>query len=339
VKARTLLPLGTDFRPFPMLSLDEQGRFADPKSGKAIPTNGVRRFLQHKLRIDPDVTDIFVWVHGWRTASMAAQRPAKRLFNAIEARYMAQPERYNRIRRFKGMYIAISWPSQSLPTPWGYGRIRNRAHNMTENGYAEYFLASLLGYLDEKRRQKGNPPGVLQTRGGQYLHCVGHSFGGRFLAQAIAAAANPSPPTLPLLPKNQKFQFTIDNLLVFQMAAPPRVFDGRLSVLQDDAPLQGPICLTFAKGDRANCFWHWMAERQPGIGCGGAMAAAEKIKYSTLRACDEDYTAAELSRPIVNIDSSRLYRKGALLLPQGSHSDFWYEESIHLLLTLVNYAR
>lgn len=69
---------------------------------------------------------------------------------------------------------------------------------MTEMGYAEFFLASLLGYLHGERRQPQRGPDILRVEGGQYLHCVGHSFGGRFLGEAIAAAATPSAPTLAL---------------------------------------------------------------------------------------------------------------------------------------------
>ncbi len=47
----------------------------------------------------------------------------------------------------------------------------------------------------------------------------------------------------------------------------------------------------------------------------------------------------ELAHPIVNIDAGWAYRKSPLLAPQGAHSDFFYEESIHLLLTLAGSAR
>ena len=210
---------------------------------------------------------------------------------------------------------------------------------MTTKGYAEYSLAELLGYLDDQREAPSPATGTLQTAAGQYLHCVGHSFGGRFLAEAISAAATPSPRTLALLPPNEKFEFTVDNFLVFQMAAPPGIFTSHLRTLLTDAPLQGPVCLTFSTADRATCRWHRLAEGEPGIGGRGACAETGQVTTTCLRDVSEDYQPAELTARIVNIDASWRYRACRWLNPAGAHSDFQHEESYHLLLTLMDFAR
>ncbi|MFJ7279880.1 hypothetical protein ACIQVZ_36115, partial [Kitasatospora sp. NPDC098663] len=61
---------------------------------------------------------------------------------------------------------------------------------MSAQGQAGRILGHLLGYLDSGR---GRPdaPRVLANRHGQYLHLIGHSFGGRFLCEAVQYAADP----------------------------------------------------------------------------------------------------------------------------------------------------
>ena len=67
--------------------------------------------------------------------------------------------------------------------------IRNRAKQMTTRGHAASFLASLLGYLDaDNKREFDANRKVLVAKDGFYLHCLGHSFGGRFLTAAIKDA-------------------------------------------------------------------------------------------------------------------------------------------------------
>jgi hypothetical protein len=322
-----------------VLELDQEGCFVDPDSGKRVNAVAVPAFLKDQFRVRKEETDIFVWVHGWNNDRPTAVAAAQRLFGGIESRYKQNRARYPEIRSFTGRYVVICWPSRSSVLPSGYAKIRERAHAMTTKGEAEYSLAQLLGYLDDQREPPSPASGILQTAGGQYLHCVGHSFGGRFLAEAISAAATPSPRTLSLLPKNKRFKFTVDNFLAFQMAAPPGIFTDRLAALLKEAPLQGPVCLTFSNADRATCRWHRVAEGQPGIGCGGARADDGQVITARLRPVDEDYTPAELTARIVNIDASWCYRAGKWLNPAGAHSDFQHEESYHLLLTLMNFAR
>jgi esterase/lipase superfamily enzyme len=332
-----VLPRGKGFTDFTVLDLDERGSFLDPGTGRPVPHDDLPIFLARFLTLPGEVTDIVVFVHGWNNTVADAAASAARLFNGIEIGLTERYVRYPGLVGYRGYYIAVRWPSQSNPLPAGYRRIRDRAHAMTANGHAEYVLAALLGYLNTVREQPALGPPALQTRGGQYLHLVGHSFGGRFLGEAVKEAANPQgPPVLHLPPRNPNYPYTIDNLLVFQMAARPEAFARELAAVLDNAPIHGPVTLTFSEADRANCVWHRLIERAPGIGCQGVTTSARSI---TLRPVEQDYTAYELDHPLINVDASWLYRRGRRVLPQGAHSDFWYHESIHLLLTLADRAR
>jgi hypothetical protein len=323
---------------YQVLELNKRGQFIDPyRDSQPVPWHDLPHFLRQAVVVPPDVTDVFVWVHGWRNNdALRASALADRVFGGVERLYHHQPDLYPELTRFKGAHILVRWPSWSAPTFHGYAAIRNRAHQMTEQGHASRVLASLLGYLDAQRVGR---PGrdMLRMPSGQYLHCVGHSFGGRFLAQAIIDAANPVTATLPLLPRNRHHQFTVDNLLVFQMAARPDIFGHRLQQLLGRAPLQGPVCLTFSRRDHATCLLHRVAERRPGIGCIGAREPREKIKTLKLRPAASPYTTEELAAPIVNVDATWRFQR--LRPPDGAHSDFGYQESCHLLLTLANFAR
>ena len=316
---------------FAFLELDEHGLFLD--DGVQVPPAATAHFLKRAIAIGEEVTDVFVWVHGWRNSRSDATKSAGMLFGGIEDLYKKQPSRYPRLDQFKPKFIAIHWPSES--TVFGYKKVRDRAHEMTTKGCAEFSLASLLGYLEPVKR-KGRPP-VLRSKDGHYVHCVGHSFGGRFLAEAIAAAAQPSPPTLALLPENPNFDYTIDTFLVFQMAAPPDIFNGRVKAAFGEGPMQGPVCLTYSSSDTANCKQHRRAEGVPAIGCGGATQPESSIGRVQMRPHDQDYTHQELTHHLVNIDASSVFTAKDWFV--GSHSDIWYEESIHLLLTLANYSR
>ena len=166
-----------------------------------VPLPELPEYLLQKVVLPPGVTDVFVWVHGWRTDLETANQNARRLFHAIEAVQAAHALRYPRLGAFRPGFLAVHWPSMSSATFSGYKRIRDRAKAMTDQGYAEFFLASLLGYLDSfGGSAAGESEGTLQSARGFYIHCIGHSFGGRFLTAAVRAAATPkSPNTLSLL--------------------------------------------------------------------------------------------------------------------------------------------
>src|SRR6185503_5532130 len=106
----------------------------------------------------------------------------------------AAGNKYLHLKSFTPWYVAVHWPSKSQPTLAGYSKIRDRAAAMTHQGDAEFFLAALLGYLD-RDNPRGANPALLRSRGGFRIHCVGHSFGGRFLAAAILASVFPQSPS------------------------------------------------------------------------------------------------------------------------------------------------
>jgi esterase/lipase superfamily enzyme len=331
------LPSGDGFSDFTILDLDEHGDFLDPATRQPVPHDALPAFLDRSLSLPCEVTDIVLFVHGWNNSPGNAVASAARLFNCIELALDERAGRYPELAGYCGYYTAVRWPSQSKPLPAGYRRIRDRAHAMTTHGHAEYVLSALLGYLNLTREQPRVGPPTLRTRSGQYLHLVGHSFGGRFLAEAVKEAANPQgPPVLPLPPPNPRYPYTVDNMLIFQMAAHPDAFTHDLAPVLDKAPVHGPVTLTFSDADRANCLWHRIIENTPGIGCCGATSPpARTVK---LRPINHDYDPDELAHPLINMDASWLYQRGRAL-PQGAHSDFWYPESIHLLLALAAHAR
>jgi hypothetical protein len=353
------LPDGRDFDAFTFLELDEEGRFrrrADVTDdrGSSVPIEEVPEYLQATIKLPPGVTDVFVWVHGWRNDFGSAVESAQRLFNGISQQVTFNAALYPALRPFVPGFVAVHWPSMSSPFLSGFTRIRDRAHEMTTNGCAEFVLASLLGYLQTDRESGtgGLIGDTLRSRYGYYVHCVGHSFGGRFLSQAIAAAVSPSGPTLKLLERadlgrrtlsfdvrKERFDFTVDTLLVFQMAAPADAFVGAFAPLLDSVPITGPICLTHSVYDRAVCFWHMQAEGIEALGCKGPNAPHDRIQSLDLKVASEVYGSGDLDKPLLSVDCSWAYTASSILSPTGAHSDFWYEESIHLLLSLVERAR
>jgi hypothetical protein len=331
------LASGETLNAFSVFDLDESGTFLHPVTQDPVQVENLPAFFQRNIRLAAEVTDIVVFVHGWNNTGKQAEESAARLFSGIEESIASSAPRYPELTGYHGHYIAIRWPSRSLPTPGGYRNIRDRAHKMTTGGCAEFVLAALLGYLNIVRRVPVVGPPTLRTRSGQYLHLVGHSFGGRFITEAVKVAANPqAPPTLALPARNPRYPYTVDDILVFQMAAKPDAFTEILAPILYDSPVHGPIALTFAKRDMANCRWHRLIEGSPGIGCGGA--SMPPATMTTLRPLNEGYDPSELDHQLINVDASWLYRDGPRVA-QGAHSDFWYPESIHLLLSLAAMAR
>jgi hypothetical protein len=352
------LNLANEFNDFACLYLNRYGRFVEPNKdfdhmsdGEEISTSDLPSYFERKIRIPSGTTDVFVWVHGWRNRDIDAQTHGRQIFFGIQNATRGNPNRYDAISEFKPYFVAVRWPSLSVAEPLGYKRIRDRAAKLTENGEAEFFLACLLGYLESNEpSREWRDSKVLVSKFGFYVHCVGHSFGGRFLAAAIKAASRPTPKTLSLLSANNRglrkvlstaeggFSFTVDTLTIFQMAAPSGKFGNSLSELITSAPLTGPLLLTHSKKDRANCLWHRIMEWQCGIGCSGAVEPKSRIRSAKLLAVDERYDAAIFSHGITNIDANNCFTGGKWTFA-GAHGDFLYEESIHLLLSAVNHAR
>ncbi|TGB14816.1 alpha/beta hydrolase [Streptomyces sp. MZ04] len=324
--------------PHAVVDLTAEGELLDPDTGGAVPPVAVPGFLARHLRVPESATDIVVFVHGWRNSPAGALSSARRLFTLVETVHADRPGAYPALGPWSAHYVLVRWPSMSNPLPHGYRRIRDRAHAMTTRGRAAEVMGQLLGYLNEHRRLPGAPP-TLRTSSGQYLHSIGHSFGGRFLVEAVQAAADARPPVLGWNRSNPRYPHTLDTLLIFQMAASPGIFADRFRRILHDAPINGPVVLTHSRADRATGLWHRLAEGTPGIGYAGVAEPSERIGSLPLRRLEVPYRRHELDHRLVNIDAHWRYRRGRLWNPAGAHSDFCHAESAHLLLSLACLAR
>ncbi|MEV6393681.1 hypothetical protein AB0M39_02685 [Streptomyces sp. NPDC051907] len=336
------------------VDLDEKGRLLVPGTATPVPTARLGEHLARHLAVPARASDIYVYVHGWQTAPGTAAKTAAALVQQARTLYESHPERYAPLaaagQGYRPWCVAVRWPSSSLPTLAGYRRIRDRAHAMSSpgTGHAPYVLGHLLGYLDAHRADPRSPA-VLANRNGQYLHLVGHSFGGRFLCEAVQRSAErpAGPQVLGWSTKaDPRRPFTADSALIFQMAAPRDAFDRLFPTLfpggdRPGAPLSGPLVLTHSRWDRATGFWHLRAEGAPGIGHAGASVAPVPQFTTRIRPVQTPYEPAELDHRIVNVDASGLYRgsRRTRLAPAGAHSDFQHPESAHLLLSLASMAR
>lgn len=350
---------GGSFQNFSLLCLNANGRYVEPRQeldefrdGREILPDQLPAYLRQKIVLPQGVTDVFVWVHGWRNDHTSGLANARRLFQGIEKVWQARRGAYSQLDRFVPAFVAVRWPSLSNPLPSGYKAIRDRTTALTERGDAEFFLAALLGYLDQQNTRVGGPGSkTLAAQGGFFVHCLGHSFGGRFLTAAIRAAAAPQAQTLHLLEQvgwagrkvlsataDTGFQFTVDSVLIFQMAAPRSSFGPHLTTLIHRAPLRGPVLLTYSSHDRANCVWHrWAEQGELGIGCSGAAQPAEDLGEMHLCDLNHIYTESDFAKRILNVQASSIFAHSGLR-PEGAHSDFWYEESVHLALSLAGFV-
>jgi hypothetical protein len=322
-----------------ILDLDESGSFIEFTSKKKIRLELLANRLQQEVLIASDITDIFVYVHGWQNTPERAASSARMLAKLVRDQVTASSGSYPKLRNFKPLYVVIRWPSVSNPFPWGYRRIRDRAHAMTTGGHAEFVLAHILGYLNSERSSTSAAAPTLRTYGGQYLHCVGHSFGGRFLCEAIMAADNPVAPTLAWPWTDARYPYTADTLLIFQMATRPDDFDRRYAKLLTHSAISGPVVLTFSRVDRALGLWHRLVERTSGLGARGATAPSEAIQTVRLPQARERFIIDPSAGRIVNVDCTWRFRRGRFSRVEGAHSDFGYPESANLLLSLAEAAR
>ncbi|MEU6350252.1 hypothetical protein ABZ896_13075 [Streptomyces sp. NPDC047072] len=327
------------------VDLDEQGRLVLPGGGTPVPVNRVADHLARRLRIPSWATDVHVYVHGWRTPPRQATRTAVRLLEQATALHDAAPDRYPGLKSgYRPWCVVVRWPSSGL----NYFEIRDRAHAMSAEGkgHAPYVIGHLLGYLDTERGDPKGPP-VMAGRSGKYLHLMAHSFGGRFVCEAMQRAAEKPPVLGWSTPRDPRRPFTVDSALVFQMAAPRDIFTTRFATLfptpgHPGAPLRGPIALTHSRWDRATGYWHLRAEKAPGIGHSGTGAAPVPQFSTRLLPTDTLYPQEVLDHRLVNIDADWRYRgslRARRLHPSGAHSDFVHPESAHLLVTLAERSR
>ncbi|WP_206305912.1 alpha/beta hydrolase [Streptomyces sp. RFCAC02] len=334
-----------------VVRLDERGRLCVPGTSVPVPPSRVADHLARTLRVPERATDLYLYVHGWQTSPDSAVRAASRLMGLARRLAAARPSPYGGLSGgFRPWCVVVCWPSSSLPSLGGYRRIRDRAHAMSApgTGHAAHVIGHLLGYLDTHRADPA-APAVLANRNGQYLHLLGHSFGGRFLCEAVQWAAER--PDVPRVlgwsnPGDPRRPFTVDSALVFQMAAPRDSFDTLFPALfrtdgAPAAPLRGPLVLTRSRWDRATGFWHLRAESAPGIGHSG-VGTAPVPQFSTrlLPVC-EPYAHHTLDHRLVTVNADWRFTgsRTTRLLPSGAHSDFLHEESAHLLLTLASFSR
>jgi Alpha/beta hydrolase of unknown function (DUF900) len=317
------------------VDLDERGRLLVAGTGTPVPTNRVADHLAGQLRIPERATDIYVYAHGWQTAPEAASRRAAALVQQAMALRTMRGRMYPGVTDgFRPWVVVVRWPSSSRHSLAGFLAIRDRAHAMSASGtgHAPYVLSHLLG-----------------NRRGQYLHLVGHSLGGRFLCEAVQwATERPAQPRVLGwgIAADPRRPFTVDSMLIFQMAAPRDVFTDSFTALfpssnRAGAPLRGPLVLTHSRWDRATGFWHLRAEGVTGIGHSGT--GKTPVPQSTIRLLTTRtaYRREDLDQHIVNVDADWLYRGSwrTRLSPAGAHSDFQHPESSHLLLSLASLTR
>jgi hypothetical protein len=324
-----------------LFDLNAEGMLLHPRSGIPLTAQQVPIQLERHLRLDADTSDIFLYVHGWRTKPDAAADAASRLFQLVDQVRGKQAHHYPRLNPFRPKYICIRWDALSRPTPNGYRTVRDRAAAMSESGHAARVLAAILGYYNQQRRLPVPGPSSLQTAEGQYLHAVGHSFGGRFLAHAITQASTKlpaGPDTLAWNFRSEQYPWTLDSFTVFQMALPHDAFaHAPYNRVLHDNVLNAPVAMTFSPHDRALGRWHRITEDgKDGIGYAGATAPTDQLRTLHLHSISETYEFPAVR--LLNIDASDRYRSSAARI-EGAHSDYFHAESAHLLLSLANQAR
>src|SRR5207248_1813530 len=140
------------FDDFSLLCLNAAGRYVVPgkdldsfEDGQEITPANLPGYLRSQVYLPDGVTDVFVWVHGWQNKHAWALGNARRLFNAIGQVRAARAAVYPKLSPFVPGFVMVRWPSLSSPLPRGYREVRDRAAALTEEGEAEFFLASLLG--------------------------------------------------------------------------------------------------------------------------------------------------------------------------------------------------
>jgi hypothetical protein len=333
---------GASFTKFTMIYLDQTGRFidvGDPNRDEVrlVEPSDLERFLKRTITLPKGVTDVFIWVHGWQNDELRAVSTAKRMFANLADWFAREAGRYPRLGTVVPAFVSVHWPSSSLPTLSGYKKIRDRAKQMTTQGEAEFFLASLLGYLD-LGTQRSSGRKVLRAKDGFYVHCLGHSFGGRFLSAAIKAAATPVVRERKILAAHREtgLAFNVDSLCVLQMAAGHKAFLSEFEALLN-GPICGPIALTTSTSDTALCTWHSVSEGEPGIGCTGAVEPHERIGSINMLTVGTRYPDTAFSKDITNVNASEYFRGGGWI--EGAHSQFWHTETMHLIASLVEQVR
>lgn len=321
-----------------VIDLDPTGWLLEetPAGPRPVPAHRLPTHFAERLSPPAWATDLLVYVHGWQTSPDSALTTFRRLLELAAAQYERRTALYRGLRPWRPWSVLIRWPSRSLPSLGGYRRIRDRAHAMGTRGHAAQVIGRLLGYLDAHRADPAAPP-VLANRDGQYLHLIGHSFGCRLLCEAVQWAAGEEPLTLGWsTPQPPDRPFTVDSMLLLQMAAPRDAFATTFPALAG-APLRGPVVATYSQRDRATGFWHLRAERRVGIGHAGIGTAPAPVSAIRMLPPGEPYPLTALDHRFVSVDASDVFVRGSG--PAGAHSDHLRPETAHLLLSLAGHCR
>ncbi|WP_406290367.1 hypothetical protein [Embleya sp. NBC_00896] len=334
-----------------VVDLDTTGWIVDPDTDAPVPHHRLRDHFATHLSPPAHATDVIVYAHGWRTPPAAAIRAARGLHDLTRERVHTAGHLYPNLAEsgFEPWTVVVRWPSASRIGTTANRRIRDRAHAMGARdgtGHAAHVLGALLGYLDTERPHPDDAPD-LTTRDGHRLHLVGHSFGCRLLCEAVQWAADTRAgdtlgrTAVPYLPSRP---FTVDSALLLQMAAPHDAFARLFANLlptddHDGAPLRGPIVATHSRHDRAVGFWHTRVEGRPGAGRLGITAAPHDAFATRMLPIDTAYPRAALDHRFVNLDATRIFRRGRHLNPAGAHSDHIRPETAHLLAALADHTR
>ncbi|MBX9365570.1 hypothetical protein [Streptomyces sp. WAC04114] len=324
------------------MDLDKNGHLLHTDGRTTVPDADIAQHLERHLRLREDTTDIFVFVHGWRTKADDALTHARTLFSHVETLAAAQPHAYARLRGFRPQYVAVRWPSRDtrlLPTD--YDPVKRRTQTMAADGHVPRVLGAILGYLNAHRDTPEPGPETLTTAYGQYLHCTGHSFGSRVLLHGILEATerltDGGPDTLAWDFAHTTYPWTLDSLTLFQPALPADAFTHEpFSKILNPNLLNAPITMTYSPSDTALGKLHSKKENQVAVGYRGASAPPDHIAQITLLDTTTPYTFPRYKR-LINVDASKLYTVNKLFV--GAHSDFYHPESAHLLLSLADSAR
>ncbi|NGO08768.1 alpha/beta hydrolase [Streptomyces sp. HC44] len=321
-----------------LVDLGSDGWLLEETSGgpRPVPADRLDDHFAEELSPPDWATDLLVYVHGWQTRPESALMAVHRLLDLTADQYDRHQALYPQLKPWRPWTVLVRWPSRSLPSLGGYRRIRDRAHTMSaDGGHAARVIGRLLGYLDTHRADPAAAP-VLANRDGQYLHLIGHSFGCRFLCEAVQWAAD-APATLGWsTPEPPNRPFTVDSMLLLQMAAPRDAFASRFTALAE-APLRGPVVATYSQHDRATGFWHLRAERRAGIGYAGIGTAPAPVSSISMLPPGKPYPLSTLDHRFVSVDASDVFVRGHG--PAGAHSDHLHPESAHLLLSLADHSR
>ncbi|MFC4331133.1 hypothetical protein ACFPC0_25815 [Streptomyces andamanensis] len=325
-----------------VIDLDADGHLLRPGGRGRVTADDVPGHLEQRLGLREDTTDIFLYVHGWRTSAERAEADARRLFSLVESVWDEQPGAYPRIDGFRPQFVCVRWPSADRRLPLDYRTIRDRTASMSLDGQVPRILGAVLGYFNDHRDMPEPGPDVLVGSYGQYLHCVGHSFGSRFLLHGILEAterlARGGPDTLAWDWGDSAYPWTLDSLTLFQAALPADAFAREpYSAILGPSVLNAPVAMTYSPSDTALGFYHRRSEKQNAVGHLGATAPAGQIGRLTVHGVGTPYVFPEGKR-LMNIDATKLFVEGNRVTG-GAHSDFYRPESAHLLLSLADAAR